>query len=103
MDTTVYESLQKSFDILKLDMSFDEFAALASELPLNAAQLDALDKVFLYLKDKKIRTAIETILKTSRIPYKNPKTFEKFDFSVISGDVDRVKSLATLSPIYEHK
>lgn len=103
MDSSVYESLLKSFDVLKLDMKFEELAALAAEIPLDASQLDALEKVFLYLRDKKIRTAIETILKTSRIPYKSPKTFENFDFSVISGDVDRVKSLATLSPIYAHK
>lgn len=103
MDSTVYESLQKSFDVLKLDITFEEMAVLATQLSLEETQMEALEKVFLHLREKKIQTTIETILKTSRIPYKSPKTFENFDFSVISGDVERVKTLATLSPIYAHK
>ena len=40
----------------------------------------------------------------SRLPLKDPKTFENFDFSVIRGrDADCLKGLSTLSAIYAHK
>ena len=40
----------------------------------------------------------------SRIPLKNPKTFDNYDFSRINGkNVDTLKELSTLSSLYAHK
>lgn len=40
----------------------------------------------------------------SRLPLKNPKTFDNFDFSVMKGrDATRLKTLPSLSAIYAHK
>lgn len=40
----------------------------------------------------------------SRLPLKNPKTFENFDFSVIKGrDVERLKNVSSLSAVYAHR
>ena len=40
----------------------------------------------------------------SRIPLKNPKTFDNYDFSRIKGkNVDTLKELSTLSSLYAHK
>ena len=61
-------------------------------------------QVFEHLSAKKTETTIQTILKMSRLPLKDPKTFETFDFSVIKGrDVERLKALPSLSAIYAHK
>ena len=42
-------------------------------------------------------------LKTSRLPLKNLKTIDKFKFNQLRGkDVDVLKNLRTLSPLYSH-
>ena len=60
--------------------------------------------VFSYLKEKKQQTTVLTLLKMSRLPTKEPKTFDNFDFSLLKGkDVDRLKALPSLSAIYSHR
>ena len=47
---------------------------------------------------------MEFLLRTSRLPLKVPKTFDNFDFGRITGkNVDRLRSLPTLSALYAHK
>lgn len=66
--------------------------------------IQAVGLVFDYLRQKKVETTIQTLLKMSRLPLKDPKTFENFDFSVIKGrDAARLRSLPSLSAIYSHK
>lgn len=73
-------------------------------MELSEEGLHAVAEIFVYLRDKKIETTIQTILKMSRLPLKNPKTFDNFDFSLVKGkNVERLKSLASLSAIYAHK
>lgn len=60
--------------------------------------------VFGHLQRKKIDTTIHTLLKMSRLPQKDPKTFEYFDFSVIKRrDTAKLKTLPSLSAIYAHR
>ena len=48
--------------------------------------------VFSYLREKKQQTTVQTLLKMSRLPTKEPKTFENFDFALLKGkDVERLK------------
>ena len=99
-----FESLGRSFETLKTDISVAEFAGLVEEKGLSALQVDAVDIVFDYLKAKKIETTISTLRKLSRLPLKNPKTFENFDFSLVKGkDVERLRELKTLSAFYAHR
>lgn len=66
-------------------------------------QIQAVGVVFEHLQ-KKVDTTIHTLLKMSRLPLKDPKTFEDFDFSVIKGrDANRPKTLPSLSAIYAHR
>lgn len=47
---------------------------------------------------------IATLLRLSRLPLKEPKTFENFDFSQLSGkQSDALKTLPTLSALYAHR
>ena len=104
MNESVFELVEKSFEALKLDFSSAEFAILAEENDLSEDAVAAVGLVFDHLRQKKIQTTIHTILKMSRLPLKDPKTFDNFDFSVIKGkDAERLKSLPSLSAIYAHK
>ena len=104
MNESVFEIVEKSCETLKLDFSSTEFAALAEENDLSEDAVTAISLVFEHLRQKKVQTTIHTILKMSRLPLKDPKTFENFDFSVIKGkDAERLKSLPSLSAIYAHK
>ena len=104
MNESVFELVEKSCETLKLDFSSAEFATLAEENDLSEDAVAAIGLVFDRLRQKKIQTTIHTILKMSRLPLKDPKTFDNFDFSVIKGrDAERLKSLSSLSAIYAHK
>ena len=104
MNDSVFEVVEKSSQVLKLDFSSVEFAKLAEEQELTEAQIEAVGMVFEHLQQKKIETTIHTLLKMSRLPLKDPKTFDNFDFSVIKGrDTAKLKTLPSLSAIYAHR
>ena len=104
MNESAFEAVENYSKILKLDFGSAGFARLAQELDFTGESVDAVAAVFRFLSERKTETTINTILKMSRLPLKDPKTFENFDFSLIKGrDVDRLKSLPSLSAIYAHK
>ena len=104
MNEAVFEIVEKSSQILKLDFYSIEFANLAEEQELTKEQIQAVGMVFEHLQRKKIETTIHTLLKMSRLPLKDPKTFDNFDFSVIKGrDAAKLKTLPSLSAIYAHR
>ena len=104
MTESVFETVEKSCQILKLDFSSAELAILAQEQEMTPEQLQAIGMVMDHLRQKKVDTTIHTLLKMSRLPLKDPKTFENFDFSVIKGrDIKRLQSLPSLSAIYSHR
>ena len=104
MNDSAFEAVEQCSKVLKLDFSSIEFAQLAEEHDFSDEATSAVSQVFDYLKQKKVETTIHTLLKLSRLPLKDPKTFENFDFSVIKGrDAERLKALPSLSAIYAHK
>ena len=104
MNNSAFEAVEQCSRVLKVDFSSVEFAKLAEENDFSDQEAEAVRLVFEYMKQKKVETTIHTILKMSRLPLKDPKTFENFDFSLIKGrDADRLKGLSSLSAIYAHK
>lgn len=104
MNDSVYEQIEQSCRTLRLDLSSLELATLAEEHDFSEEQLQAVSQVLEHLRQKKVDTTIHTLLKMSRLPLKDPKTFANFDFSVIRGrDANRLKSLPSLSAIYAHR
>ena len=104
MTDMAFEAIGEYSKILKLGFSSAEFANLAQEMDFSRETVEAIASVFQRISEKKTETAINTILKMSRLPLKDPKTFENFDFSLIKGrDVERLKALPSLSAIYSHK
>ena len=99
-----YADLEESFHKLRLDISAAELAGIAEQEHYDERQLEAIGHVFEYLREKKAETTIQTILRLSRLPLKDLKTFENFDFSLIKGrDVDKLRTLPSLSAIYSHR
>ena len=104
MNESVFELVEKSSQILKIDFSSIEFAKLAEEHELSEEQLHAVGVVFEHLRQRKVETTIHTLLKMSRLPLKDPKTFDNFNFDLIKGrDVAKLKSLPSLAAIYAHR
>ena len=61
-------------------------------------------EIFKYLSLKKHEASIATNLRLSRLPIKEPKTFDNFDFKRFHGkEVSLLESLPSLSGIYAHK
>lgn len=104
MNNVVFESLDRYFDILRLDITSAELATIAEEQSFDGPQLEAISCLFKHLSEKKTQTTINTIFKMSRLPQKDPKTFDNFDFSLIKGkDVEKLRALPSLAAIYAHK
>ena len=104
MNETVFEKLRTAAQVLKLDFSTEEFANFAEERALTEETILAVQEVFTHLSEKKQQATVNTLLRMSRLPTKEPKTFENFDFSLLKGkDVDRMKVLPSLSAIYSHR
>lgn len=99
-----FSCLADDLSALRLDMTAEEMAAFAQDNAMSEEQLQAVGMVFDHLHKKKIQTTIDTMLRMSRLPLKNPKTFEAFDFSVLQGkDVDKLRSVSSLSALYAHR
>ena len=93
-----------SKELMKFGLTVEEFAALAQKNNMSDAEVLAVTKVFEYLKAKKGRSTVDFLLRTSRLPLKVPKTFDNFDFNRVTGkNVDKLRSLSTLSALYAHK
>ena len=62
MNDSVFETVEKSSQVLKLDFSSIEFARLAEEQEFSEEQIQAVGRVFEHLQRKKIETTIHTLL-----------------------------------------
>ena len=104
MNSISLYDFEKDLKSLHLDLNASEFYELTEYHSLTQEQIDAISIIFRYLSEKKKQATIDMYMKTSRLPRKEPKTFDNFDFSVIKGkDVERLKTLPSLSAIQAHK
>ena len=104
MSETIFDQIEQCAQTLSIELSAQEMAHYASSAGLLDADLSSILKLFGYLKEKKVDTIVNTLLRTSRLPLKEPKSFENFDFSLIHGkEVDKLQTLPTLSAIFAHK
>ena len=104
MNEAVYDSIGKNFKTIRLGIDVAEFARFAEEEAFTEAQIESIDRLFKHLAERKSQMTVATLLKMSRLPLKEPKTFDNFNFDLIKGkDVEKLKSLSSLSAIYAHK
>ena len=104
MDESLFTKIHEAANYLKLDIELPEVATLAVDNCLSEEGIRAVSVFVDYLKEKKRETIINTQLRLSRLPLKEPKTFDNFDFSLIHGkQLDALKNLPDLAELYAHK
>lgn len=104
MTKSVYEQIQDNAKYLGLDLNAQEMAQLAITSSMSEENIQAVADIFSYLQKKKSETIVNTLLKMSRLPLKEPKTFENFNFGLLHGkQSDMLRNLPSRSAIYAHK
>lgn len=104
MNDSVYEQIQEAAGFLRLELTSQEMARLSVEQELGEAEIMAVRRVLWYLQEKKKDQIVSTLLRMSRLPLREPKTFSNFDFERLHGkQSDTLKELPTLNALYAHK
>jgi len=104
MNDSLFEQIQDATEYLGLDITAQEMAQLAIDRQISEEGIQAVVKTFSYLKKKKNESIVSTLLRLSRLPLKEPKTFEGFDFSQLHGrQIETLRNLSSLSALYAHK
>ncbi len=104
MNDSIYEQIQSDAKYLKVDLTAQEIATLAEDTKMSPESIEAVSEVFSYLKKKQYDKNTSTLLRLSRLPLKEPKTFANFDFSQLHGkDTEELKNLPALSALYAHR
>lgn len=104
MGGDAYEIVCDAAAQLNLPLGRDELATLASDHDMGDAELSALAVTLGYLAEKRRLASIETLLRLSRLPRKEPKTFDNFDFSRIQGrDAGALSKLPALADLYARR
>ena len=104
MTESVIDKIQACTDTLKLTAYAGKLPVFLEAESMSPDQLDAVYKVLAHLSEQKNETIIQTLLKMSRLPLKEPKTFDGFDFSHVHGkQVDALKNLPSLTAVYAKK
>lgn len=104
MSDSLYEQIQESAKYLNLDLTVQEIGELAVRNGMSDPSIQAVASVFSYLRDKKKESIELTFLRMSRLPLKEPKTFENFDFKRLQGkQADSLQKLSSLSALYARR
>ena len=104
MNETIFEKIEQCECTLNIELSAKEMENYESKVRLLDSDLTMIHDLFGYLRDKKVETVVNMLLRTSKLPLKEPKSFENFDFSLIHGkEVEKLQALPTLSAIYARK
>ena len=104
MDNLIYDEIEKTACYLKLSINAQEIADVILKNKYSAEQTNAISEFLSYLKTKRHDNLVNMLQQMSRIPLKNPKTFDNYDFRRINGkNVDALKELPSLSSLYAHK
>ncbi|MCH3948400.1 MAG: hypothetical protein LKE43_06350 [Olsenella sp.] len=85
MDASTYAAVCEAAGRLGIALEPEELAALASDHDMGGPELEAVGRTFSYLAEKRRQASIETLLRLSRLPRREPKTFDSFDFARIQG------------------
>ena len=86
MYESVFEEIHKNAEYLGIKLSVREIADLVSTEKMSEDNVETVRKVFKHLQEKQYETTVEFLLRTSKLPGKEPNTFANFDFSRIRAD-----------------
>ena len=104
MENLIFDEIERTASYLKLSINAQEIADVILKNRYTEGEAKAISDFLLYLKEKRHDNLVNMLQQMSRIPLKNPKTFDNYDFSRINGkNVEALKELSTLSSLYAHK
>ena len=104
MNENIFNQINDSAKILGIDLYTAALPQFAYEQNMSEESISVLAETLEHLATLKNQSVVDTLLRLSRLPQKNPKSFENFDFSRIHGkNVDHLKNLPALTAIYAHK
>lgn len=104
MKETLIEQIQADASALDIKITTQEIALYLSENKVPPEHLEALKEFMIYLRQNQRDKAISALLQHSRIPQKEPSTFENFDFSRVTGEhAAQIKSLPNLTALYSRQ
>lgn len=104
MNENIFNQINDSAKILGIDLYTAALPQFAYEQNMSEESISVLSETLEHLATLKNQSVVDTLLRLSRLPQKNPKSFENFDFSRIHGkNVDHLKNLPALTAIYAHK
>ena len=104
MNESLFEQIQCAAGYLNLDLNAQEMARFAVDRGFSEENIRAVAEMLAHLQQKKKESIVSTLLRLSRLPLKEPKTFENFDLGQLHGrQTDALRTLPSLSALYAHK
>ena len=104
MNESAFERIQACAAYLGIDVYTQELALFMENNNFSETDLSAIQETFEYLQERKQESIVATLLRMSRLPLKEPKTFEGFDFSLVKGkNADALRGISTLAALHAHK
>ena len=104
ISNNIYRLIRDHAEKLKLDLPEGEAAKFVQENDISEEGIDAIVRLMGHLCDKKDRTTMNFLLKTSRMPQNNPRTLDNFDFGRLKGPaVKTLQNLRDLRFLYSHQ
>lgn len=102
MNETLIEQIQTDVSALDIKITAQEIALYLSEKKVPPEHLEAMKEFIAYLRQNQRDKAINALLQHSRIPQKEPSTFENFDFDYSGPAAHLGRSLAQLDRASAH-
>ena len=104
MPNSHFEAIYQYARTLNIESFAADLAQFSHDNNLSEENLRMVEAVFHHMAQLKNEAVVTTLLRTSRLPLKNPKTFENFDFSRLHGrNIDRLTNLPALTAEYAHR
>lgn len=104
MSDTPIAQIQADASALDIKITTQEIAWYLTEKKVHPEQLDSLAEFMSYLRKNQREKAINALLSHSRIPQKEPSTFENFDFSRVTGEnAEQIRNLPNLTALYSRQ
>lgn len=103
-DSDPIEEIGAASQFLKLDFTAKEMGTYALDHDLTPESVRDIARLFQHLEEKKQQSIIEMMLRLSRLPLKEPKTFDNFDFDRFHGrQADELYNLQDLTALQARK
>jgi DNA replication protein DnaC len=104
MSESHFEAICQYARTLNIEPFAAGLAQFSHDNNLSEESLLAIEDVFRHMAKLKNEAVVNTLLRMSRLPLKNPKTFANFDFSRLHGkSIDRLTNLPALTAVYAHR